>query len=236
MHDAERFRLRFGPYRTPRFKYGDQVKDARRGPVTIVGLSDAPIPWPIGAGVRGAKSLVLFGALVRAVRRESNQAVAQAWGVTGQTVTAWRRALGVGPTTDETSKLRSAHFREPWALEAQKKAWAKARDPQRRAKIAAARRGKPRPAHVIEVTRERYLGKTLSAETRRKMSEAHKRRRSWPPLAGRPWTPAEDELVRTLRIAEVVEQTGRSISAVKSRRRTLGVADGRTKAARQMLE
>ena len=110
--DAERFGLRFGQYRTPRFKYGDQVKDARRGPVTIVGLSDAAIPWPIGAGVRGAKSLVLFGALARAVRRESNQAVAQAWGVTGQTVTAWRRALGVGPTTDGTSTLRS---RARWA-------------------------------------------------------------------------------------------------------------------------
>jgi len=233
MHDAERFRLRFGSYRTPHFKYGVRVKDARRGFVNTVGLSDAPIPWPIGAGVRGAKSLVLFGALVRAVRRESNQAVARAWGVTGQTVTAWRRALVVGPTTAGTSKLRLAHFREPWALEAQKKAWAKARDPQRRAKIAAARRGKPRPAHVIEVTRERYLEKTLLAETRRKMSEAHKRRRSWPPLAGRPWTPAEDELIRTLRIAEVAKRTGRTVSAVKNRQVKLGMPDERTMATRE---
>jgi hypothetical protein len=132
MDDAKRFRLRFGRYRTPRFRYGAKVEDARRGRVRIVGISDAPIPWPIGAGKRGAKSLVLFGALVRAVRRESNQAVARAWGVTGQTVTAWRRALGVGPTTAGTSKLRSAHFHEPWAREAQKKAVAKARDAGRR--------------------------------------------------------------------------------------------------------
>jgi hypothetical protein len=95
MDDANRFRLRFGRYCTPRFRYGAKVEDARRGRVKIVGVSDAPIPWPIGAGKRGAKSLVLFGALVLAVRRESNQAVARAWGVTGQTVTAWRRALGV---------------------------------------------------------------------------------------------------------------------------------------------
>lgn len=233
MHDAERFRLRFGPYRTPRFKYGARVKDARRGLVKIIGLSDAPIPWPIGAGNRGAKSLVLFGALARAVRRESNQAVARAWGVTGQTVTAWRRALGVGPTTAGTSKLRSRHFREPWARDAQRKAWSKARDPGRRSKIAASKRGKPRPAHVIEALRQANLGRPLSAETRRKMSEAHKRRRSWPPAAGRPWTPEEDELVRTLRIADAAKQTGRTVSAVKGRRNKLRVPDGRTKAERQ---
>jgi hypothetical protein len=233
MDDAERFRLRFGPYRTPRFKYGAQVKDARRGTVKIVGLSDAPIPWPIGAGNRGAKSLVLFGALARAVRRESNQAVARAWGVSGQTVTAWRKALGVGPTTDGTSKLRSAHFHEPWAREAQTKAWAKARDPGRRAKIAAARQGKSRPTHVIEAMRQAHLGKPLSAETRRKMSEAHKRRKSWPPAAGRPWTAKEDELVRKLRPAEAAKQTGRTLSAVINRRFKLGVPDGRARAARE---
>jgi len=234
MDDAKRFRLRFGRYRTPRFRYGAKVEDARRGRVRIVGISDAPIPWPIGAGKRGAKSLVLFGALVRAVRRESNQAVARAWGVTGQTVTAWRRALGVGPTTAGTGKLRSAHFHEPWAREAQKKAVAKARDPDRREKIAAARRGKPRPAHVIEAMRQAHLDKPLSPETRRKMSEAHKWRNSWPPAAGRPWTAEEDELVRKLRPAEAAKQIGRTLSAVINRRNKLGVPDGRTKAAREL--
>jgi hypothetical protein len=65
------------------------------------------------------------------------------------------------------------------------------------------------------------------------MSEAHKRRRSWPPAAGCPWTPEEDQLVRTLRIAEAAKQTGRTVSAVKGRRNKLRVPDGRTKAARQ---
>src|SRR5262249_52410889 len=37
-----------GTYRTPRFEYGDVVTCARRGDVRIVGLSEAPIPWPIG--------------------------------------------------------------------------------------------------------------------------------------------------------------------------------------------
>jgi hypothetical protein len=49
--------------------------------------------------------------------------------------------------------------------------------PERAAKIAAAKRGKPRPRHVIEAMRRGRLGKPHSAETRRKMSEAHRRRR-----------------------------------------------------------
>src|SRR5579862_5449618 len=46
----------------------------------------------------------------------------------------------------------------------------KARDPVRRAKIAAARRGKPRPRHVIEAMIAGRLAKPVSLETRRKMS------------------------------------------------------------------
>lgn len=232
MDDAKRFRLRFGRYRTPRFRYGARVKDARGGFVNIVGLSDAPIPWPIAAK-HGGKSPVLYGALIRAVQRESNQAVAHWWGVSGQTETAWKKALGVPVTTEGTRKLRSAHFHEPWAREAQKKAWTKARDAGRREKIAAARRGKPRPAHFIEAVRHANLGKRLSAETRRKMSEAQKQQGAWPSAAGRPWTAEEEELVRKLRPAEAAKQTGRTLSAVINRRFKLGVPDGWTKAARQ---
>ena len=75
---------------------------------------------------------------------------------------------------------------------------------------------------------ERGGTRRLPVETRRKMSEAHKLLGSWPPAAGRPWTAEEDALVRTLRIAEVVERTGRTVPAVKNRRITLGVPDGRT--------
>ena len=74
--DADRFRLRFGPYRTPRFRYGKIVSCEVRGEVRIVGLSDALIPWPIGQKGR-ARSLVVFGALGKAVRREAAVAVAR---------------------------------------------------------------------------------------------------------------------------------------------------------------
>src|SRR3569623_891179 len=191
MHDLVRFSLHYGPYRTPRFRYGAKVEDARKGEVIFVGLSDAPIPWPIGLKY-ASRSPVLYGALIRAVKRESNQAVARAWGVSGQTVTAWRKALNVAVTTDGTSALRSAYFREPWVERMRENSLAKVRDPERRAKIAAAKRGKPRPPEVIEAMRNANLGKSASAKTRRQMSETHKRRWEKDP---RRWTAEEDAMI-----------------------------------------
>jgi hypothetical protein len=229
MHDFERFRLRFGPYRTPRLRYGATVKDARRGYVKIVGLSDAPIPWPLGQW-RAGKSPVLYGALLRAVRRESNQAVARARGVSMQTVSLWRKALGVGPMTEGTSKLREAYAFEPGVERGRRNAWAKARDSERRAKIAAARRGKPRPPHVTEAMRQGRTGKPHSVEARRKMSEAHKRRGTRPPNGTRLWTAEEDAIVAKLPAAEAAKRTGRTLIAVFSRRLKLGLPDGRRRA------
>src|SRR5688572_17241098 len=122
MLDPARFQLHYGPYRTPRFKYGQRIQDLMRGSVRVIGLSDAPIPWPVirrGSG----NSLALYGDLAKAVRRESNLAVAHHWGVTGQTVTKWRKALGVPSATKGTSRLRRAYAREPFFLKAQRKAW-----------------------------------------------------------------------------------------------------------------
>jgi hypothetical protein len=59
------------------------------------------------------------------------------------------------------------------------------------------------------------------------MSRVHKKRGSWPPIAGDPWTAKEDALVRTLRPEEVVKRTKRTRKAVWSRRQTLGLSDGR---------
>jgi hypothetical protein len=106
MNDADRFRLHFGPYKTPIFKYGDVVICDVRGEVELVGLTGGLIPWPIGKRGRH-KAIAVFGALSEAIRRESGVAVAHHWGIDGQTVTVWRRALGVGATTEGTSRLRS---------------------------------------------------------------------------------------------------------------------------------
>jgi hypothetical protein len=62
------------------------------------------------------------------------------------------------------------------------------------------------------------------------MSEAQKRRGAWPPAADKPWEPWEDELVRTLPRNEAARRTGRPVSSVTGRRRTLGLPDGRRRA------
>jgi hypothetical protein len=86
---AIRFKLHFGPYKTPRFKLGACVEDEIRGEVTIVGLTDARIPWPIGLKGK-ARAYIVYGALARAVRRESAQAVMHWWGVSRPWVRACR--------------------------------------------------------------------------------------------------------------------------------------------------
>jgi hypothetical protein len=79
----------------------------------------------------------------------------------------------------------------------------------------------------VEALRRANLGKRLSATARRKMSAAHRRRGTRPPKAGRPWTAAENRLLRELRPPEVAERTGRSLAAVYGRRRELGLPDAR---------
>jgi len=214
-----RHRLHFGPYATPRFRIGQRVVDLRRGTVRIVGLSDGPIQWPIAAGP-GGLSLVLYRGLARAVRRESNAAVAYWFGVTGQTVTKWRRALGVRHPEGDRCLQAANGKRNRNGLVAM---WAKAKDPTRCAKIAAARRGKPRPPHVIEALRMANLGRKLPAAQRAKMSAAHKRRRTRPPAAGKPFTAHELWLIQRLPPAEAAKRTGRTLTAIYSQRSRLRV-------------
>jgi hypothetical protein len=156
-----------------------------RGEVVICGLSEAPIPWPV-CKVGKWRVPVVYKGLARDLRRESEQAIAHWWGVGLWSVWQWRKALGVGAITEGTSRLRRDHFAEPWADQARAKAVAKAGDPERRAKIAEAKRGKPRPPHVGEALAAAHRGTKHTEETRRKMSEAHKRRGTRLPKAGRP--------------------------------------------------
>ena len=76
-------RLLYGPYTPPVVRHGDVVFCEARGDVIVVGVTEAPIPWPVGKRGR-ARAPILFGDLVEAVRRESNQVVAHWWGVTPQ--------------------------------------------------------------------------------------------------------------------------------------------------------
>jgi hypothetical protein len=74
--------------------------------------------------------------------------------------------------------------------------------------------------------RKGWREKGHTEESRRKISETNRRRGTLVP-GTIPWTTEEDELVRTLPAEEVVRRTGRSLTAVYSRRSRLRVPDGR---------
>ncbi len=217
--------LRFGPYRTPQFDYGDVVIDSVRGEVVIDRISDAKIPWPIGRR-GGARSPVVFGDLERAVRSEANVTVCHWWGVTPQTVTKWRKALGVDAVNAGTSAVLSGNM-TPAKREAMKvRREPKYRDTERNEKIRQSRLGKPRPKHVIEALRQSHIGRKRSADTLQRQHEARQRRF---PMSYAPWTAAEDEIVRTSTIKDAAEATGRSIGRIERRRAELGITKPRAR-------
>lgn len=169
---------RFGPYVAPGLRYGRTAIDACSGEVITVGLSAGRIPWPLGRlNGNSNRALIVYGALARAVRRESASAVAYWWSVTGQTVSKWRNALGVVGPTDGEREMRAELGRRNWP-KVGPKFLAKAHDPERARKIAAAKLGKPRSPETIEKMRRAATGRKHSAATRRKMSAAHRKRRS----------------------------------------------------------
>jgi hypothetical protein len=201
-----------GRYRAPRFRVGAKVNCAVRGELRIVGVTDARIPWPMGVGPRGGpKSLVVFGDLVRAVQRESVYALCHWFGVNYQTVTKWRKALGVPECNEGTRRLWEANAAAGSFWRGVRAAKANSSDPFRRARHAAARRGKRHSAASIEKTRRGLLGRKHSAATRRKLVEAWKRRRlGQRKPAGGHWKAWEDDLVRSAPIREVMRWTGRT--------------------------
>jgi hypothetical protein len=173
-----------GTYPTPRFRYYQTVRCAVNGPVVIVGLSAAPIPWPV---CKRGKWLVpdVYRGLAKAVRREAEQAIAYWWGVGLWSVWQRRTALGVGASTEGTSRLRSDHVLSPGVAAGRAKAHSMSRDPEadapRRDKIAAAKGGEPRPRHVIEAMRRGRNGKPHDEAARHTMREAHRQRREGKP-------------------------------------------------------
>jgi len=102
-----------GNYKTPKFRIGDVVNCARRGEVRIVGLSDAPIPWPLGQLPKGGRrpALLLSGDLAEAVRRESAEAVTYFWGVKANTV--WQSNTVFSFQYSVFSKTRNRHAIAP---------------------------------------------------------------------------------------------------------------------------
>jgi len=168
MSTIDRHQLHFGPYETPEFRYGAAVECRLFGEVTVTGLSDAPIPWPLTTR-QGGSSLVLFGDLARAVECEAACAVAHWFGVSTWMVRKWRRSLGVPARNNGDRLLKQVYARGKPGQMARSAALATATDPARRAKISAALRGKARPAHVVAAIRQSMTGRKLTEEHRAKV-------------------------------------------------------------------
>jgi len=224
MSEQNRFKL-LGTYRTPKFKYGDIVECEMRGPVKIVGLTSARIPWP-----KCTRGMILYGDLARAVRTESGKAVQYWFGVGQDRAWKWRRALGVDRVNEGTSALMSRNAPDSCQSDAANaKREPALKSAERAAKIAAAKRGKPRPPGFMAKLRAANVGRKQSAETREKRRATAKRRGTIPPgMKGPIWTAAELALLGTMPDAEVATRIGRSLAAVQSRRYGLGMGPFRS--------
>jgi hypothetical protein len=206
-------------------RIGARVNCVVRGELRIVGVTDAPIPWPVGVGPRGGAKSLVFGDLVRAIRRESVYSLCHWFGVKYQTVTKWRKALSVPERNEGTRRLWKANAAAGSYWPGVEAVTARAADPVRRAKLAAAHQGKRHSRQAVEKSRRAHLGRLHSTASRRKMAEAWKRRRlGYRKPAGGWWKSWEDELLRSASISEAMCWTGRTRGAVQWRRRVLGKA------------
>src|SRR5262245_57064510 len=174
MVTIDRHKLHFGPYSTPQFCYGTTVKCMINGDVIISGMSDGPLAWPMSTR-QGGHCLILYEDLARAVEREAACAVAHWFGVSTWTVRKWRRALEVPDRNEGDRLLKRQYARGENGRLARRAALSTATDPERRAKISAAQRGRSRPAHVIEAIRQAMTGRKLYPEHRAKVHRTLRR-------------------------------------------------------------
>ncbi|HEY1380130.1 MAG TPA: hypothetical protein VGF55_25225 [Gemmataceae bacterium] len=144
---TDRYRLLFGPYRAPRWRYGRVVMDEVRGEVTVVGMTAGRIPWPVGKRGR-AKAPVVATSLARALRAEAAQAVAYWWGLSTHTVCLYRSALGVPRSTSGSRRLWQINCCEVITPEVHARAVRAANTPAANARKGVAQRGRPLPEHL----------------------------------------------------------------------------------------
>jgi hypothetical protein len=172
--------------------------------------------------VHNNRTFILTGDLVKAVRRESATAICYWWGVTPQTVTVWRKALGVGRATAGSSRLWQLNVAEVMTPEVRRRAAAGAASPEACAKKSTALRGKPPSPNAVAALVARNKP-PRSLEHGQHISEALRRIGHRPPDGARLWTAEEDALLGTMPDAEVARRVGRTVRAVRARRRVLRI-------------
>jgi hypothetical protein len=99
----ESVKLIGGPYGPPRVPKSGILRCVIRGRLKVDSYSDGPIPWPQAAGV--GHPFIVCGDLVKPLKTESLAAVRYHWGVSHDTVSSWRKRLGIERFTPGTWRL-----------------------------------------------------------------------------------------------------------------------------------
>jgi transcriptional regulator with XRE-family HTH domain len=234
--------LLYGSYQTPSCKIGSKLFCARwQKRVKVVGFTDAPIPWPYGQGARGGNhSLILSGDLIKAVKRESETAVALNFGTSIHTVFRFRKVLGVTSKVrrrarehecaepDPPEALRdTAQFREQFGARlqelraqaglTQKQLWERAG--LSRVQMEGIESGAKNVTLLAALRLADVLGVSLAALLEPPLCPRPKSR-------GRPrrlFTPAEDALLGVMPDQDAAFRIGCSTPTAGQRRRELGI-------------
>jgi hypothetical protein len=227
MIDSERFKLLYGPYVAPRCSLGDKLLCEYRGQeVTVIGMTDALIPWPRTRRSTNA-SPILCGDLIRAVRTESAMAVAHHWGVSQNTVWQWRRALDVPAMTNGSRRLRIEYAAETLTPEVRAKAREAMHSEDVRAKLSALRKGRRQHPNTTAAFRE-FAKRPKSEEWKRGQSERSRKMWENPEAYGLPprrhWTDEEIALLGTDTDRVIANSLGLPINVVKQKRQRLGIS------------
>ncbi len=132
-----------------------------------------------------------------------------------ETVWRWRKAIGVRPTTEGTTRQRA---QSPHLERVREAARPTLSDPARAEKIRKAKLGKSRPPESGRA----HLGRKASQESRRRMSAAHRARGTGGASPGKPWAD-EGQAARSLTPQEAARATGGTLKAAWQRRKKLRV-------------
>src|SRR5262245_13587927 len=119
MSSASLQELRFGPYRIPRCRIGQQVECLIRGKVRVIGFSKGPKRWPIGEK-DGHHELIVYRGLAEAMRVERQEAIATHWGVPIETVASWHQALHPATVKGSGAETLAFSLTDLWTSPAQR--------------------------------------------------------------------------------------------------------------------
>ena len=227
MEDSDRYKLLYGPYWPPKCRIGDKMPCEFRGrEVTVRLMTDAPIQWPAHRGGL-MPAVIVCGDLIRAVRVESEIGVAHHWGVSTATVKNWRRALSVPRTTRGTLRLAIDYTTEKLTPDVRAMAEEVRRQPAARARLSAAKKGKPLHPNMTAGQRE-WARRPKSPEFKRNVSEFMRELWKHPEEHGLParhvWTDDEIALLGTQSDAAIARRLGLTEAVVYNQRRRLGIA------------